>query len=210
MESPVKLKAIWFQNGIQFLKAFFGREMLRRNQILKKTKISIRNSTAEARFAVIENYSDLNIQCKLGENRSVDANKFFDFGVTLNLSLLDKRQIQAKRIELKFILGKDLFSHQTRSLKSILNSAIIIYETVIEILKKLFIAYLSVTKDKLNFSDLEFKIDRLNFFSYLELDTQLHEIHHALYGSQLECIGKFTQVFFLRNNPEFTGESYAK
>ena len=210
MESPVKIKPSWFKKGIQFNKEFIAREMLERNPILKKAKISIQKSTAEARLAGLEKYSDLKIQGAIGEDRSGVANKFFDFGVTFNLPVLDRNQNQVKSIESRIISENYLLSHQTRLLISKLNAAIIDYESVREVLKKFSIASISEMEDKLNFADLEFQKGRLNLINYLELETQLHETHHAVYDTQLEYIDKYTQVLFLTNNPEFTGESNAK
>jgi hypothetical protein len=91
-----------------------------------------------------------------------------------------------------------------------LNAAIIDYESAREILKNFSIDSISEMEEKLNFADTEFQKGRLNLISYLELETQLHETHHAIYDTQLEYVDKYTQVLFLTNNSTFTGESNAK
>ena len=54
LDSRVKIKPSWFKRGITFNKELVANEMLERNQILKKAKISIQKSTAEARPASLE------------------------------------------------------------------------------------------------------------------------------------------------------------
>jgi outer membrane protein TolC len=206
----VKIKPSWFKKGITFNKELVANEMLERNPILKKAKISIQKSTAEARLAGLEKYSDLKIQGAIGEDRSGVANKFFDFGVTFNIPVLDRNQNQVKSIESRIASENYLLSHQTRLLISKLNAAIIDYESAREILKNFSIDSISEMEEKLNFADTEFQKGRLNLISYLELETQLHETHHAIYDTQLEYVDKYTQVLFLTNNSTFTGESNAK
>lgn len=210
LESPVKIRPSWFKEGVAFNKELIAKEMLEKNPILKKAKISIQKSTAEAKLAGLEKYSDVKIQGAIGEDRSGVANKFFDLGVTFNLPVLDRNQNQVKSIESRIASENYLLSHQTRLLLSKLNSAIIDYESVREILKKFSIASISEMEDKLNFADSEFQKGRLNLINYLELETQLHETHHAVYDTQLEYIDKYTQILFLTNNPEFKGESNVK
>lgn len=210
LDSRVKIKPSWFKRGITFNKELVANEMLERNPILKKAKISIQKSTAEARLAGLEKYSDLKIQGAIGEDRSGVANKFFDLGVTFNIPVLDRNQNQVKSIESRIASENYLLSHQTRLLISKLNAAIIDYESAREILKNFSIDSISEMEEKLNFADTEFQKGRLNLISYLELETQLHETHHAIYDTQLEYVDKYTQVLFLTNNSTFTGESNAK
>lgn len=210
LDSRVKIKPSWFKRGITFNKELVANEMLERNPILKKAKISIQKSTAEAILAGLEKYSDLKIQGAIGEDRSGVANKFFDLGVTFNIPVLDRNQNQVKSIESRIASENYLLSHQTRLLISKLNAAIIDYESAREILKNFSIDSISEMEEKLNFADTEFQKGRLNLISYLELETQLHETHHAIYDTQLEYVDKYTQVLFLTNNSTFTGESNAK
>ena len=135
LDSRVKIKPSWFKKGITFNKELVANEMLERNPILKKAKISIQKSTAEARLAGLEKYSDLKIQGAIGEDRSGVANKFFDLGVTFNIPVLDRNQNQVKSIESRIASENYLLSHQTRLLISKLNAAIIDYESAREILK---------------------------------------------------------------------------
>lgn len=123
---------------------------------------------------------------------------------------MDRNQNQVKSIESRIASENYLLSHQTRLLISKLNAAIIDYESAREILKNFSIDSISEMEEKLNFADTEFQKGRLNLISYLELETQLHETHHAIYDTQLEYVDKYTQVLFLTNNSTFTGESNAK
>ncbi len=210
LDSRVKIKPNWFKKGITFNKELLANEMLDKNPILKKAKISINKSTAEAKLAGLEKYSDFKIQGAVGEDRSGVNNKFFDLGVTFNIPVLDRNQNQVKSIESRIASENYLLSHQTRLLISKLNAAIIDYESAREILKNFSIDSISKMEEKLNFADAEFQRGRLNLISYLELETQLHETHHAIYDTQLEYVDKYTQVLFLTNNSEFIGESNAK
>ncbi len=210
LATQAKIKSSWFKNGIKLNKDKIANEMLEKNPILKKAKILIQKSIAEAKLANLEKYSDIKLQGSIGEDRSGVANRFFDFGLTFNLPVLDRNQNQIKSIESRIISENYLLSHQTKMLISKLKAAIIDYESVKEILKKFSISSISEMETKLNFADLEFKKGRLNLINYLELETELHETHHAIYDIQLEYVDKYTNILFLTNNPEFIGETNAQ
>jgi outer membrane protein TolC len=206
LNSPVKIKTVWFQKGMTLEKETIIKEMLEKNSILKRSKISIQKSTIEAKLANLEKYSDFKIQGALGEDRSGVANKFFDFGVTFNIPILDRNQNQIKSIESRVRSESHLFDYQTKLLLTKLSSAILEYESIKEILKKFNFSFISEMETKLNYADIEFQKGRLSLVSYLELEIQLHETHHAIYDTQLDYIDKYTQILFLTNNPEFKGE----
>ena len=86
-----------------------------------------------------------------------------------------------------------------------MNSSLIENESIHKSLDRFSIGMIPSIEQKLNFADNEFSKGRIGLISYLELETQLHETHEAIYDYQMQFVENLTEILFLTNNPDFLG-----
>jgi len=159
------------------------------------------------RLASIEKYSDFTIDGVAGEDRSGIRQRFFDLGISFKLPVMDNFSNLIKSLNAK----KNSMESNYKNEKKIFTTNFKSIYTEFEYSKKNLLNFpipLSIELEKkLKYSDDEFKKGRITINSYMDLENQLHELHHLIYDSQSVYVEKYIQILILQNTSDLDWEN---
>ncbi|WP_040506922.1 TolC family protein [Leptospira wolbachii] len=205
LEKEISIRSPWLQKGKPLPKSDLLSAMISKNPVLKQSQSRIQQAKEEVELARLDKYSDIKLQGSIGEDKSGVANRFFDLGVSFAVPSLDTNEDVVKSMQARTVSENYLLNHQIRILTTRLNSSLIEYDSINKSLDKFSISLVSSIEQKLSYADNEFIKGRISLINYLELETQLHETHEAIYDYQMQFVDNITEILFLTNNPDFEG-----
>ena len=71
------------------------------------------------------------------------------------------------------------------------------YSYISSILKSFPVSDLKKLEGAMRYADREFRRGRLSLQTYLEMDTQTHELIEMIYSTQLDFVRAYTELLFL-------------
>ncbi|TGN18836.1 TolC family protein [Leptospira idonii] len=205
LDKEVSIYSPWLLKGKPLTQNNLLAEMISQNPILKQSQTKIQQAKEEVELAKLDKYSDIKLQGSVGEDKSGVANRFFDLGVSFAIPTLDTNEDVVKSMQARAMSENYLLNHQIRILTTRLNSSLIEYDSINKSLDKFSISLVPSIERKLSYADNEFIKGRISLINYLELETQLHETHEAIYDYQMQFVENITEILFLTNNPDFEG-----
>ncbi|RHX85443.1 hypothetical protein DLM78_14715 [Leptospira stimsonii] len=205
LETAPKVRIPFFSEGVKFdFKGLEGKAVSR-NLSLLAAKGEIEKAKTELNIANLEKYPDYSIISQVGEDRSGVANRFYDVGVKFKLPVWDQFQNKVSAAETNVKSKQGLLNHQENLVKSAFKQAFLDYEQSKTNLKLFNLSKLDEIERDLNYADGEFRKGRILMMSYLELENQLHETHHAILDAQISHVETLLNLLYIANEKEIIG-----
>lgn len=205
MESVPILSLPFFNDGIKIDQAELLKKSMTQNPMILAAKGEIEKAKTELRMANLDKYPDYSVISQVGEDRSGVSNRFFDFGLKFRVPLWDRYQNKVGSAEANLEAKASKLTYQESLIRMTFNQAFLDYEQSKVNIKLLNLSKLDEIERDLNFADVEFTKARIQLVSYLELESQLHETHHAILDAQQAHIEAFLNLLYITNEEEIIG-----
>jgi outer membrane protein TolC len=206
-ENEITITPEWFKSGVHLSLEDSLRISMSLSPKLQNLRVEIQKAELQTKLASMEKFSDFNVDGTVGEDRSGIRQRFFDFGVSFKLPVMDSYSNQVKSLESRKKSLEALLTHETKSMESNVRFSYREFLASKRILENFPIKMAHEIDKKLAYSDTEFIKGRITLINYLDLENQLHETHHVIFDSQLEYVQKYVQLLLWMNNSEFVWES---
>ncbi|WP_411822116.1 TolC family protein [Leptospira sp. 'Mane'] len=205
IETTPALSLPFFNDGIKFDRSELQKKSMNRNPMILAAKGEIEKAKTELRIANLEKYPDYSVVSQIGEDRSGVSNRFFDLGLKFRVPVWDQYQNKVGSAETNLEAKANKLTYQENLISMTFNQAFLDYEQSKVNIKLFNLSKLDDIERDLNFADVEFTKARIQLFSYLELENQLHETHHAILDAQLTHIESFLNLLYISNEKEILG-----
>ncbi|WP_032851018.1 TolC family protein [Leptospira borgpetersenii] len=205
LESIPSLRIPFFSEGVKFNFNELQIKALSQNLILMAAKEEIEKAKTELNLANLEKYPDYSIISQVGEDRSGVSNRFYDFGLKFRIPVWDQFQNKISAAEVNVKSKQGIFHHQENLVKTAFKQAFLDYEQSKTNLKLFNLSKLDEIEKDLIYADVEFKKGRILMLSYLELENQLHETHHAILDAQIAHLEALLNLLHITNEKEIIG-----
>ncbi|TGM60264.1 hypothetical protein EHQ97_03585 [Leptospira adleri] len=205
LETAPSVRIPFFSEGVKFDFKDLQDKAVSRNLTLLAAKGEIEKAKTELNIANLEKYPDYSIISQVGEDRSGVANRFYDFGVKFKLPVWDQFQNKVSAAETNVKSKQGLLNHQENLVKSAFKQAFLDYEQSKANLRLFNLSKLDEIERDLNYADVEFRKGRILMMSYLELENQLHETHHAILDAQISHVETLLNLLHISNEKEIIG-----
>ncbi|MEI1278923.1 TolC family protein [Leptospira venezuelensis] len=204
-ESIPNLKIPYFKTGVKFDRNELEKKAVSQNPSILAAKGELNKARTELRLANLEKYPDYSITSQIGEDKSGVANRFYDFGLKFRIPVWDQFQNKVASAETNMKSKQDRLTYQENLIQTSFNQAFLDYEQSKQNLKLYDLTQLDRIDRDLNFADLEFKRGRILLISYLELENQLHETHHAVLDAQISHLESLLNLLYITNEKDILG-----
>ncbi|TGN13344.1 TolC family protein [Leptospira ilyithenensis] len=205
IESAPILSLPFFNDGIKFDNAELQKRSMDQNPMILAAKGEMEKAKTELRIANLEKYPDYSVVSQIGEDRSGVSNRFFDLGLKFRVPVWDQYQNKVSSAETNLEAKANKLTYQENLIVMTFNQAFLDYEQSKVNIKLFNLLKLDEIERDLNFADVEFTKARIQLISYLELENQLHETHHAILDAQLTHIEAFLNLLYITNEKEILG-----
>ncbi|ASV11846.1 TolC family protein [Leptospira santarosai] len=205
LESVPSFQIPFFSEGVRFDFEELQTKALSQNLMLMAAKEEIEKAKTELNLANLEKYPDYSIVSQVGEDRSGVANRFYDFGLKFRIPVWDQFQNKISAAEVNVKSKQGIFHHQENLVKTAFKQAFLDYEQSKINLKLFNLSKLDEIEKDLVYADVEFKKGRILMLSYLELENQLHETHHAILDAQISHLEALLNLLHITNEKEIIG-----
>ncbi|WP_078126044.1 TolC family protein [Leptospira alexanderi] len=205
LESIPSFRIPFFSEGVKFNFNELQIKALSQNLILMAAKEEIEKAKTELNLANLEKYPDYSIVSQVGEDRSGVSNRFYDFGLKFRVPVWDQFQNKVSAAEVNVKSKQGIFHHQENLVKTAFKQAFLDYEQSKANLKLFNLSKLDEIEKDLIYADVEFKKGRILMLSYLELENQLHETHHAILDAQIAHLEALLNLLYITNEKEIIG-----
>ncbi|EQA79622.1 outer membrane efflux protein [Leptospira alstonii serovar Pingchang str. 80-412] len=205
LESVPSLAIPFFSEGVAFDFNELQTKAVSQNLTLMAAKEEIQKARTELNLANLEKYPDYSIVSQVGEDRSGVANRFYDFGLKFRIPVWDQFQNKISAAEVNIKSKQEIFHHQENLVKTAFKQAFLDYEQSKINLKLFNLSKLDEIERDLIYADAEFKKGRILMMSYLELENQLHETHHAILDAQIVHLEALLNLLHMTNEKEIIG-----
>ena len=169
------------------------------NIAILKRMASIKESEAELKLAARESAPDLDTSVYFNEEslegqteRSVGAE------VTLPLPILDQNKHARRAAEKKIEAEKLKLEHTRNRVLSELSALTFQYRNASHMIIQFPLSRINTIDKIMSYADREFKKGRIDLGTYLELDSETHEIMQQIYSSQLDLVTLYAKIQYLR------------
>ncbi|TGL28179.1 hypothetical protein EHQ52_18040 [Leptospira koniambonensis] len=204
-ESMPPLKIPYFRGGVKFDRQDLEKKAVSQNPSILAAKGELNKARTELRLANLEKYPDYSITSQIGEDKSGVANRFYDFGLKFRIPVWDQFQNKVASAETNMKSKQDRLIYQENLIQTSFNQSYLEYEQSKVNLKLYDLAQLDRIDRDLNFADMEFKRGRIQLISYLELENQLHETHHAVLDAQISHLESLLNLLYITNEKDILG-----
>lgn len=205
LESVPSFRIPFFSEGARFDFNELQTKAVSQNLTLMAAKEEIQKAKTELNLANLEKYPDYSIVSQVGEDRSGVANRFYDFGIKFRVPVWDQFQNKISAAEVNIKSKQGIFQHQENLVKTAFKQAFLDYEQSKINLKLFNLSKLDEIERDLIYADVEFKKGRILMMSYLELENQLHETHHAILDAQIVHLEALLNLLHITNEKEIIG-----
>ncbi len=205
LESPPSLRIPFFEDGVKFDVEELQKKAISENPAILAARGDLEKAKTELRLANLEKYPDYTLMSQVGEDRSGVANRFYDFGLKFRVPVWDQFQNKVASAETNLKGKQDRLTHQENIIKTSFKQSFLDYEQSKVNLKLYTLSKLERIDRDLNFADMEFKRGRIQLISYLELENQLHETHHAILDAQMSHVESLLNLLYITNEKEIVG-----
>ncbi|PJZ57570.1 hypothetical protein CH367_09530 [Leptospira barantonii] len=205
LEAVPSLRIPFFSEGVKFDFNDLQTKAIARNLTLMAAKGEIERAKTELNLANLEKYPDYSIISQVGEDKSGVANRFYDFGLKFRIPVWDQFQNKISAAEVNIKSKQGILHHQENLVKTAFKQAFLDYEQSKINLKLFNLSKLDDIESDLIYADVEFKKGRILMMSYLELENQLHETHHAILDAQIAHIEALLNLLHITNEKEIIG-----
>ncbi|MDV6237255.1 TolC family protein [Leptospira ellisii] len=205
LETIPEMKIPFFTEGVKFDFEELQKKAIQRNVSLMTARGEIDRAKTELNLANLEKYPDYSIVSQVGEDRSGVANRFYDFGVKFKLPVWDQYQNKVSAAEMTVKSKQEVLKHQENLVRTAFKQAYLDYEQSKINLKLFNLSKLDEIEKDLSYADVEFKKGRILMMSYLELENQLHETHHAILDAQASHVESLLNLLYISNEKEIIG-----
>ncbi|TGM03550.1 hypothetical protein EHQ76_09370 [Leptospira barantonii] len=205
LEAIPSLRIPFFSEGVKFDFNELQTKAVSQNLTLMAAKGEIEKAKTELNLANLEKYPDYSIISQVGEDRSGVANRFYDFGLKFRIPVWDQFQNKISAAEVNVKSKQGVLHHQENLVKTAFKQAYLDYEQSKINLKLFNLSKLDDIEKDLIYADVEFKKGRILMMSYLELENQLHETHHAILDAQIAHIEALLNLLHITNEKEIIG-----
>lgn len=205
LEAVPSLRIPFFSEGVKFDFNELQTKAVSQNLTLMAAKGEIEKAKTELNLANLEKYPDYSIISQVGEDRSGVANRFYDFGLKFRIPVWDQFQNKISAAEVNVKSKQGILHHQENLVKTAFKQAYLDYEQSKTNLKLFNLSKLDDIENDLIYADVEFKKGRILMMSYLELENQLHETHHAILDAQIAHIEALLNLLHIANEKEIIG-----
>ncbi|MCG6166758.1 TolC family protein [Leptospira sanjuanensis] len=205
LESSPSLRIPFFSEGAKFDFNQLQTKAVSQNLSLMAAKGEIEKAKTELNLATLEKYPDYSIISQVGEDRSGVANRFYDFGLKFRIPLWDQFQNKVSAAETNVKSKQGILQHQENLVKTAFKQAFLDYEQSKINLRLYDLSKLDEIERDLNYADVEFKKGRILMMSYLELENQLHETHHAILDAQISHLEALLNLLHITNEKDIIG-----
>ncbi|MGQ2870732.1 TolC family protein, partial [Leptospira santarosai] len=205
LESVPSFQIPFFSEGVRFVFEELQTKALSQNLMLMAAKEEIEKAKTELNLANLEKYPDYSIVSQVGEDRSGVSNRFYDFGLKFRIPVWDQFQNKISAAEVNVKSKQGIFHHQENLVKTAFKQAFLDYEQSKINLKLFNLSKLDEIEKDLVYADVEFKKGRILMLSYLELENQLHETHHAILDAQISHLEALLNLLHITNEKEIIG-----
>lgn len=199
------LRIPFFEDGVKFDFDDMQKKAVIHNPSILAAQGELERARTELRLANLEKYPDYSVMSQVGEDRSGVANRFYDFGIKFRLPVWDQFQNKVASAETNLKAKQDRLTHQENLIRTSFRQAFLDYEQAKKNLQLYDLKKLDRIDKDLNFADLEFKKGRIQLISYLELENQLHEAHHAILDAQMSHVESLLNLLYITNEKEIVG-----
>ncbi|TGL57673.1 TolC family protein [Leptospira sarikeiensis] len=204
-ESIPKLKIPYYKGGIKFDLKELEKRAISQNPSILAAKGELDKARTELRLANLEKYPDYSITSQIGEDKSGVANRFYDFGLKFRIPVWDQFQNKVASAETNMKSKQDRLAYQENLIQTSFKQAYLDYEQAKMNLDLYDLNQLDRIDRDLNFADMEFKRGRIQLISYLELENQLHETHHAVLDAQISHLESLLNLLYITNEKDIIG-----
>ncbi|MBM9501517.1 TolC family protein [Leptospira sp. 201903071] len=205
LETAPSVRIPFFSEGVKFDFKELQDKAVSRNLTILAARSEIEKAKTELNIANLEKYPDYSIVSQVGEDRSGVANRFYDVGVKFKLPVWDQFQNKVSAAETNVKSKQSLLTHQENLVKTSFRQAFLDYEQAKINLKLFNLSKLDEIERDLNYADVEFRKGRILMMSYLELENQLHETHHAILDAQIAHVEMLLNLLYVSNEKEIIG-----
>ncbi|TGK26182.1 hypothetical protein EHQ05_10430 [Leptospira yasudae] len=205
LESSPSLRIPFFSEGVKFDFNRLQTKAVSQNLSLMAAKGEIEKAKTELNLATLEKYPDYSIISQVGEDRSGVANRFYDFGLKFRIPVWDQFQNKISAAETNVKSKQGILQHQENLVKTSFKQAFLDYEQSKINLRLYDLSKLDEIERDLNYADVEFKKGRILMMSYLELENQLHETHHAILDAQISHLEALLNLLHITNEKDIIG-----
>ncbi|TGK05066.1 hypothetical protein EHO59_09510 [Leptospira semungkisensis] len=205
LDSIPSLRIPYFRDGVKFQFDDIQKKAVSQNPSVLAAKGELEKARTELRLANLEKYPDYTVMSQVGEDRSGVANRFYDFGLKFRIPVWDQFQNKVAAAETNLKAKQDRLTYQETLINTSFKQSYLDYEQARNNLKLYGLSQLDRIDKDLNFADLEFKKGRIQLISYLELENQLHENHHAILDAQMNHVETLLNLLYIINEKDILG-----
>ncbi|PJZ70596.1 hypothetical protein CH373_06520 [Leptospira perolatii] len=204
-ENPPNLRIPYYKDGIQFEYDRLLKKAVLENPTILAAVGEVERAKTELLLANMEKYPDYSVMGQVGEDKSGVANRFYDFGLRFRIPVWDQYENKVSTSRANFRSKQDRVTHQENLIKIEFKKAFLDYEKSKANLKLFTLSKLNEVEKDLNYADVEFKKGRILLMTYLELENQLHETHHAILDAQLSHVESLLNLLYITNEKDILG-----
>jgi len=117
-------------------------------------------------------------------------------GVSFPVPLLSQNRHAVRQHKAQFKSEKHMLRYLRQSVKEQMKGLFARYEYASSMLEKFPLSMMNDLERSMRYADREFRKGRVQLFTYIEVDTQTHEMVESIYESQMDLVNVYTALLF--------------
>lgn len=206
LENKKNIRIPLYTEGKTYDFAVLQDKAMNRNQMVLAALGAIQKAKTELKLAQLEKYPDYAVIGQAGEDRSGVANQYFDLGLKFKVPLWDQFQNKVAAGEASLKAQQQKLEYVKNTVRMTFKQAWAGYEQSKTNLRLFNLSELNEIESDMNYADAEFRKGRIQLVSFLDLENQLHETHHAILDAQVAHIEALLNLLYITNEKNILEE----
>jgi len=193
---PPEITLSWFRKSPSIMKEDFMKGAMENSFILRMQKQEIVAAEKYAALAQKEVYPDIGVSMFYQKDNTDAGERTIGGGVSFPVPLLSQNRHAVRQHKAQFKSEKHMLRYLRQSVKEQMKGLFARYEYASSMLEKFPLSMMNDLERSMRYADREFRKGRVQLFTYLEVDTQTHEMVESIYESQMDLVNVYTALLF--------------
>ena len=193
---PPEIELSWFRKSPPVSRDDFMEGAMKNSFLLRVQQTELAAAEKNAALAGAQVYPDIGISVFYQKDTTDAGERTIGGGVSFPVPLLSQNRHAVRQHEARFKSEELMLRHLRNTVKEQMKGLFARYEYAASMLEKFPLAMMNTLEQSMRYADREFRRGRVQMVTYLEMDTQTHEMVESIYESQMELVRVYTALLF--------------
>lgn len=187
----------WFAGKVALDEQAETARAIANNLNLALQRVSLKSAAVERNLAAREAWPELSVAAFYGKKTYDDAERSAGGSLSLDLPLWNRNQAGIRSAQYKALAEERLLAFEEKQLRAEFRKALVEYEAARKIIAQYPHALLAELATQLQEIEEEFRKDRVDLLTFLELDGEFGETSSRVFEAQFALVTKIIELMAL-------------